>query len=116
VPIELLKLHANGFAVRYFVNEDGSPYLCGGDFVAATNLGDKLNPTNIRRRVGDLATVRVDRRDHVSHFGTKGRPDILFFEFDALERWARRHPDGPADKLIKGLRITHFRIFDPVDD
>jgi len=113
---ELLTIHANGTTVRYFMGEDGSPYLCGGDVAVATGLGGKLNATNIRRSVGDGATLRIDRRDHPDAFGNRGRPDVLFFRFDALERWGRVHPDGAADRLMRGLRLTHFRPFDPIDD
>jgi hypothetical protein len=111
----MLTLHANGVALRYFICNEGSPYLCGGDVVAATGLGAKLNPTNIRRRVGDEATRRIDRRHHPDTFGTRGRPDILFFRFDALELWARLYPDGPADRLMRGLMLTHFKPFAAVD-
>jgi len=113
---KLLTLNANGTTVRYFRSDDGSPYLCGHDVVVATGLGDKLNPTNIRRRVGDGATLRIDRRDHPGTFGSRGRPDVMFFRFDALQQWARDVPDGPADRLMRGLQLVHFRPFEPVTD
>ena len=112
---QLLTLNANGTTVRYFMDREGTPYLCGADVVAATGLGSKLNPTNIRRRVGDGATMRIDRRDHPDMLGNRGRPDVLFFQFDALEQWGRDFPDGPADRLMRGLRLTHFRPFSPVE-
>jgi hypothetical protein len=113
--MSLMTLNANGAAVRFFVDEDGTPYLCGTDIVTAAGLGHKLNPTNIRRRVGDRATRRIDRRDHPGTFGARGRPDVLFFRFDALEQWARDFPDGAADRLMRGLQLTHFRPFSIVD-
>lgn len=112
----LLTLPANGVTVRYLIGSDGTPYLCGADFIAAAGLSAKLNPTNIRRKVGDEATLRIDRRHHPDTFSNRGRPDVLFFHFDALERWARAHRDGPADRLVRGLRLTHFRPFGPVAD
>lgn len=115
MPTDLLTLQANGTAVRYFYGEDGSPFLCGRDVIAATGLAGKLNITKLSRWLGDWAVRRVNRRDHPNTFGTRGRPDILFFHFDALESWARGFPDGTADRLMRGLRMVHFRPFSPAD-
>lgn len=109
---QLQTLRANGTTIRYFRDEDGTPYLCGIDIVAATGLGGKLNVTNIRRRTGDGATKRLDRRDYADEFGRMGRPDILFFEFGALRSWAGRHPSSPADNLMRGLMLMHFSPFE----
>ena len=111
----LQTLNANGTAVRYFATEDGTPYLCGKDVVSATGLGDKLNATNLRHRLGDHAVIRVDRRDHPEAFSRRGRPDVLFFRLDALESLFRLYPGGASDRLIRGLRLTHFPLFAPAN-